>query len=268
MSDPFRPPLHPLVWEQIAQLRHKVDERHWPTITEMRVKRYYPPDEPVPPAMPQHLLNQIRWYASMLFGTEADQYEQFRSDQLYPQWLSHLSERVLKHVEESLTILESGDPGALILGYHGLSWRDIKSDLETSLEEIARQYEQGLAPSQRPQAPHASLNLRDMLTALTRAVSPPGRSDPPTPQRAEDGSGVAAQEASIGGRIRELREECLLTNEKLAVALGVDRRSVVRHISGQNRPSKKHIEAYEQLFSKKLRREIRLRNVPEGGERP
>ena len=43
-----RPPLDPLTCEGIDQLLHRVDERHWPTITAMRVKKYYPPDSPVP----------------------------------------------------------------------------------------------------------------------------------------------------------------------------------------------------------------------------
>lgn len=64
---------------------------------------------------------------------------------------------------------------------------------------------------------------------------------------------------SIGEQIRQLREECLFTNEQLAEALGVDRRSVVRHISGDNLPSKQHISKYQKLFSTRLRKEVRLK---------
>ena len=84
MSD--RPPLHPIMREQIDMLLHKVDERHWPQITAMRVKSYYPADTPVPPQSPEHLRQEIHWYASMLFKTEADQYDQFLSDARYPKW--------------------------------------------------------------------------------------------------------------------------------------------------------------------------------------
>ncbi|MGA7343876.1 MAG: helix-turn-helix transcriptional regulator [Terracidiphilus sp.] len=70
---------------------------------------------------------------------------------------------------------------------------------------------------------------------------------------------IPASSESIGEQIRQLREECLLTNEQLAEALDVDRRSVVRHISGDNRPSKQHIAKYQEIFSARLGKEVRLK---------
>jgi len=66
----------------------------------------------------------------------------------------------------------------------------------------------------------------------------------------------------IGEQIRQFREECRLTNEDIADALGIDRRSVVRHISGDNKPSKRHIAAYEKVFSDKTGRTVRLKMSP------
>lgn len=148
-----RPPLHPLACEQIDQLLHRVDEQHWPTITGMRVKNYYPPDTPVPPQSPQHLLGQIRWYASILMGTEADQYDQFRKDGRYPAWLSGLAERVLERVLTSLKRLDQGDPDCLLLAYHGVAIPAVESELRTVLWEICQQYQQGIAPSQTKTTP-------------------------------------------------------------------------------------------------------------------
>jgi hypothetical protein len=143
-----RPPLHLVACEQIDQLLHRTDQEHWLRITAMRVKNHYPLDMPVPPQMPQHLLAQIRWYASMLFKAEADQYEQFRNDGRYPAWLSLLSERVIERVKTSLERLEDGAPDSLIMGYHGLVWVEIEKELRATLKEISVQYEQGKAPSQ------------------------------------------------------------------------------------------------------------------------
>lgn len=71
-----------------------------------------------------------------------------------------------------------------------------------------------------------------------------------------------ASEKSLGKQIKQLREECRLTIEDLAAVLHVDRRSVVRHISGKNTPTKRHVAAYEKKFSESLGRAIRLKTSP------
>jgi hypothetical protein len=152
--------------EQIDMLLHKVDERHWPQITAMRVKSYYPADTPVPPQSPEHLRQEIHWYASMLFKTEADQYDQFRSDARYPKWLSNLALRTTARVMKNLEKLESsgtnpleslmGLHGALILGYHGLTTQQVEDELRTTLAELCDQYERGTAPGQSQGAVTAS----------------------------------------------------------------------------------------------------------------
>lgn len=147
-----RPPLHPIACEQIDQLLHRVDQNHWPFITKMRGKTFYPPDEPVPPRTPQQLLSTIHWYASMLFKAEADQYEQFRSDERYPAWLSGLADRVIARVRKALDTLEEGEPKTLLMGYHGLSMIEVDLHLRQFLLEIRTQYEQGNAPGQHPTA--------------------------------------------------------------------------------------------------------------------
>ena len=144
-----RPPLHSISCEQIDQLLHHMDQQHWPNIIAMRIKRHYPLDVPVPSPAPETLMGNIRRYASMLYKTEADQYEQFRSDGRYPAWLLRLAERVIGRVLAALERLDEADPDALLLGFHGLTKPDIEKELKTFLWEIGRQYEQGTAPSQR-----------------------------------------------------------------------------------------------------------------------
>lgn len=178
MSTDGRPPLHSITCEQIDILLHKVDERHWPLITAMRVKSYYPADTPVPPQAPEHLRQQIHWYASMLFKTEADQYEQFRSDVRYKGWLSGLADRTRARVMKALDNLESngtnalervvGIQGALILGYHGLTTQGVEEELRTMLLELCGQYELGTAP--QPASPKI------------KPASPPPAAKPQQPQ--------------------------------------------------------------------------------------
>jgi len=158
-------------------LLHKVDQRHWPQITAMRVKSYYPADTPVPPQSPEHLRQQIHWYASMWFKTEADQYEQFRDDARYREWLSNLAERTTAHVMKALDTLESngtnalervvGVQGALILGYHGLTTQQVEDELRTTLAELCDHYEHGTAQG----------HPKDAVTASPHSVvRPPAKS--------------------------------------------------------------------------------------------
>jgi hypothetical protein len=84
MNDPERPPLDAVVWEQIADSLHHIDERNWRLIAEFRVARFIPPSFPVPPRRPLHLLTLLREYAIELFAVEADHYEPFLADGRYP----------------------------------------------------------------------------------------------------------------------------------------------------------------------------------------
>lgn len=239
-----RPPLHEIVLEQIEQLLHKVDERHWPSITEMRIKKYYPLDVPVPPQAPQQLLGNILWYASMIFGTEADQYEEFRNDGRYPAWLSRLADRTVKRVLAAVERLDGADSQALILGYHGLSKEKIEAELKSSLWEISKQYEQGTAPSQR-KTEARPLEVRPLLETLAAMLTP----KLPSPASSE----------STASQLKRLRDECDLTTEAMAQAVGIDPRNVRRHLAGATLPRRSHIAAYEKLFSEQLGKTISLK---------
>jgi hypothetical protein len=119
MINPERPPLHPVICEQIDMLLYRVDQRHWPLIEGMQVAVFIPPNIPVPPQLPLQLLGIVRAYAGDLYKSEADQYEQFRGDARYPAWLSKLAERVMGRVLESVDKIDHTNPN-LLLGYHGL----------------------------------------------------------------------------------------------------------------------------------------------------
>jgi hypothetical protein len=235
----MRPPLHPIAREQIDQLLHRVDQQHWPNITKMRVKNFHPPDTPVPSPAPEILLGAIRCYATMLFGTEADQYDQFRPDGRYPAWLLRLAERTIAHVWSAVAKLEGWNQDEMLLGYHGLTKEKIEQDLKTVLWGIAAQYEQGIAPSQR------------------KAAAGPA---PPPAQPEPEAAKTSIPQESVADQLKRLKVECRLTAREMADALKVNLRSVFRNLNGAM-PRATQIAAYEKLFSDRLGRTITLKNV-------
>jgi hypothetical protein len=144
MSDSDKPPLDPRVYEQIEMVMFQVDQRHWPFIAAMRVPRSIPLDEPVPPQLPHHFLNQVQWYASMLLKAEADQYEQFRNDKQYPEWLAKLTERILDRVLRTVDRIEQGKLDETLL-YHGVTKLQIIFAVRGILRELTNPYTGGIA---------------------------------------------------------------------------------------------------------------------------
>ena len=70
---------------------------------------------------------------------------------------------------------------------------------------------------------------------------------------------ASASVVTIGEQIKSLRDECHLTVEEMAQALEVDRKSISRHLSSQYQPSKRHLVAYEKLFSQRLGKQVILK---------
>lgn len=67
---------------------------------------------------------------------------------------------------------------------------------------------------------------------------------------------------TIAAQLERLRNECRWTIPKLAEFVGVDSRSVDRHLAGSVTPSHKSMSAYEHAFSKHLKRQIVLKQMP------
>jgi len=237
MSDFERPPLDQYTFEKIDQSLYEVDQVHWSLIAEMRVKKYYPLDSPVPPPRREHLRHLIEWYADRLFKTEADQYDQFRPDGRYPAWLSRLTDRVVMRVLTAIERLEEADSKTLILGYHGLSRPEVEQDLQKMLWNTAKRYEQGNAPSLISSEP-------------AKEQRQPKRETTNTPPQ-----------ESLAAQIKRLQNECNITAEKMAEVLEIVPRSVYKHLAGQTIPRRNHIAAYENLFSELLKRPVTLKKV-------
>lgn len=144
MNDPFRPPLHPVAWEQIKMLLDKVDQRQWPLIASWRVPNYFPPGTPIPSQYPLHFMNTLQVYASQLLKAEADQYEQFRSDERYPFWLSKLTERILQRVLNAVDAVDQTDEKAS-LWFQGATRPEVEQAIKTILWDLTHPYTGGIA---------------------------------------------------------------------------------------------------------------------------
>jgi hypothetical protein len=233
--EPFeRPPLAPLVADEISQSMDEIDRRYWPLIIEFRVARFIPPDIPVPRQRPHQLIEVFKSYAKELYEAEASRYESFRASGMYPTWLSNLNNRIAVHLQKVFHHLEESAPSATLL-YHGIVYLRIDADVRELMFALGKQYTQGEARPQIESSKPAPVSL---------AAFP--------------------QEESIGRQIKRLQEECGITAEDMAEALEVVPRSIYKHLAGTTMPRRIHIAAYEKLFSECLKRSVTLRKSVKG----
>jgi hypothetical protein len=83
------------------------------------------------------------------------------------------------------------------------------------------------------------------------------REPPPTPA-----APPSQQIPALASQIQRLRLECKWSIEVLAAKTGFDNRTVGRHLSGETKPHLRNIGTYEQAFSKALKREVVINNLP------
>jgi DNA-binding transcriptional regulator YiaG len=72
--------------------------------------------------------------------------------------------------------------------------------------------------------------------------------------------GVRA-ERIVAQQIEALRLECDLTQQKLSDELGIELRTVQRHLAGESVPHRRSLAAYERYFSNRLNRKIIIGNL-------
>ena len=101
----------------------------------------------------------------------------------------------------------------------------------------------------------AGIDLTSASPLLAMAMEQANRTarQPPQPLPV-----APASPESIGKQIKAYMLEARLTKGKVAEVLGVDPRTVARHRSGEAIPRLDQVHGYEQLFSKRLNRPVRL----------
>jgi hypothetical protein len=234
---PERPPLPRILCDQIDLMLYKVDKEHFRNLASMQVPHEIPPGEPRPPKRPAQLLNQLQWYASVLFTREVEQYGAVRRDAQYEFWLSRLADRLIARVADAVDEVDRGSNTAS-LKYHGLTKVEMVAGLEEILSALVRKYVWEQSP--------------EFLTMKAQMAESPAVEPMPAPVK------NLIPEESVAEQIKRLRIECRLTWQNLADALGVDVRSIHRHRTGAI-PRATQIAAYEKLFSEKTGRPVTLK---------
>ena len=193
-----------------------------------------------PPKLRIILLSRLEVYAGDLFKLEADNYSEYKSKAEYPAWLSRLMDRVIARVFNTIQILERAKEPAT-LAYHGVTDDEVRADLRLFLLEVANTY----------------IWDRPSPQVLTEAAQPAA-------QASVQPTAPVPYPEPLAQQLRELRDECDITAETMAEALGVDPRSIYKHLAGQTVPRRNHIDAYEKLFSERLNRPVILKRSVKG----
>ena len=239
MRDEYdRPPLDLLTIEEIEQAAYKIDEKYWPLILEFRHARFYPPSVPVPPRRPSQLLKTFQSYAQELFNAEAAKYKPFRLDGRFPTWLARLSDRIAVHLQKVWVQLEESDPKSTLLA-HGVSNLSMDGSVRDALWDRLNYFRSKDSGHQEP---------------------PPAPDQ--TANQTESAENSKPIHESMADQLKRLQAECNLTAQELADAVGVDLRSIFRHLSGQALPRRTHLATYSKLFSEKLGKTVILKTSP------
>jgi len=122
----------------------------------------------------------------------------------------------------------------------GLTLREFWSAIREEIESVANSFQ--LLDSQR-----RLLEIEFFAPPeqkASRSATAPAPS-PSTPKR-----------ETVATQINRLREECHLTAEELAEKIGIEPRSVQRHLAGSSVPHGRHVRAYERVFSNLLNRQV------------
>lgn len=238
MNELYRPPLDPIIIEQIDLLLYRVDEEYWPKIAEFLVPRFIPPAIPVPPPRKLQFLQKLQEYAEALFKTEADDYETVRDDGRYPAWLSKLSERVFMRVRQGMNKVEEGNPQA-ILGFHGATSLDIDAALQKTLTGLVNQYtwrDAGPHPQDAPATsttapPKTQPTARQRMSATIHSPSAAKKMEAYMNAYGLDQTEFAIQANTTDKTIRKFRQTGKVKRsilDGIASAMGISKQELLR----------------------------------------
>jgi DNA-binding XRE family transcriptional regulator len=102
-------------------------------------------------------------------------------------------------------------------------------------------------------------DLREQQVRDLRPLSPLPFAQGPTSSTEPD---PPAPQESVADQLKRLREESRLTVEQLAERVGINMRTVQRHLADDSDPYARHLTAYERVFSKLLKHNVIIRKMP------
>jgi hypothetical protein len=249
MSDSDRPILSPWDIEELGVELHEIEARHWVQLSELQVgitqqdgvfalvalAGKLGPPKPPEPQQPLRLTNALWSYSQQMFDVEASKYP---DDPQLEHWLLKLAEKVSDRVMRGVRAVEANGKPWKSLAHHGLT--------EERMRTIAG----------------------DALKSSIAKWLEKKRATPPDAKRLSPPIAPAKPPASISAvrpvkdQIAALIEETRLTNEKMAEGVGLNVRTPYRHVSGEFAPGKRTVAKYEQFFSRKLGRPVRIDMPP------
>jgi hypothetical protein len=210
-----------------------------------------------PVRKPASLRLALHRYASSLFDCEAKFYGQHVSDETeLREWLEGLAASVAAEMVAEL----SAAPGGMN-GFHC----SVEEQQTTISEAVEERVEYWVAESRnRPiptVPPPGAKGWKPPAAEPITPLSGRGSGSPLAPPQPIRETGTPLQnpqppERSIGGQLEALRVECDLTQQKLSDELGMELRTVQRHLSGESRPSRRAVASYEKYFSKRLNTKV------------
>ncbi|MBS1798450.1 MAG: hypothetical protein JSS95_01355 [Acidobacteria bacterium] len=185
-----RPPLPRIVCDQIDLMLYKVDQEHYRNLSGMQVPHETPAGKPRPPKMPAQLLNQLQWYASVLFTREVQQYGSVRKDARYETWLKRLADRIVARVVNAVYEVDKGS-STESLKYHGLTHDEMVAGLRETLSALVGKYVWEQSPE--------FLAMQAKMAEVTPAPSVPA----PPPAPTESDEDVRASRKAIRQSLRD-----------------------------------------------------------------
>jgi ribosome-binding protein aMBF1 (putative translation factor) len=101
-----------------------------------------------------------------------------------------------------------------------------------------------------------------LIPSIPKQESPPAPDTKPGDQGEPKPAPESPSAETIAAQLQRLRVECDLTEEELAEEIGIDIRSVQRHLASDGIPRALTLRRYERAFSKLLNKQIVIRQMP------
>jgi hypothetical protein len=210
---------------------------------------------PRPPKLTARFYLILANYANELFHTEANEYPRYPPSGYFPNWLRNLAQRLEAHVIAVVKDVEASD-SEKSFSYHGVVEKEMRSNIRQRLHaEIESRYNvkyltsalevlvEILEPLATPPTPYDALVRRTPQKVVA-----------PTPPQT-----VAPTAAPIfGTELRRLLEEAEWKPEDIAEKIGIDSRTVYRHLNGSVFPTPKTRWAYQGALRERLKKKVVL----------
>ena len=218
----------------------------------------------------------LKEYARHHFKLEVTYYPK----PILKKWLDALRVRIIDRAIDLIAKLEElGQSHGMSLEHHGVTPKDATNVMWEELDRFIAERLVPPKPQKTAPAPPIEIGSRTGFQGLTGKQADRYKRagiDLESPAPIQISALAAAQNAgrgdhkqlpsgsvvTIGEQIESLRERFHVTVEQMAEALRVSPKSISRHLSGEYQPSKKHLVAYEKLFSQLLGERVFLQTSP------